>query len=145
MFMAFGGIAFVFALLAVVVRGDAFFLVVMVPAIIVLGLGVALALRSPYRLSFDDGRLRMTFLVGRADVPWEVVRRFRKLAARGSFKGGQATVYVLLAYAEPDGRLRRALLVLGGSGPGFSLAAEDYDTPIDKYVRPALARHREGM
>jgi hypothetical protein len=141
-FLLFGAAALGLVVFAVVAQHQLFFILATLPALLAVGLGLLIMLWIPYDTMLDDDRLKMFFVFRNECVSRSDVLTFRKLAVRMSFRGGEATVYTLLTYRRPDGSRARAVLLLRGRGPAFSLTASDYETELDRYVSSVDAAGR---
>ncbi len=133
-FAGFGMIALAAAAIVIVGRGDLTGLLVALPAVLALMIGLAITLRTPWNVTFDDIGLTLSFALRTVRVPWDKLLSFRKVALRMSLRGGEARVYTLITYERANGSTRRALLLLPGTGLAFASSPNDYETELDRRV-----------
>jgi hypothetical protein len=117
----------------------AFFLAV--PAGIFAGLGIAYLTLVPHTVSWDDKRLVLMFALRRDRVTWTDIDWYKKFGVVWDVgEPRSAGVRVLTRYKSEKGVRRIALVGISGDRPegeqGRSIAAGDYVTPFDRYVRP---------
>lgn len=133
-FIVFGALSSIVILFAVLARGEYVLALGLVPTTLALGIGLIITLGVPWDVRFDDRGLTMYFALRTVEAAWPQIRSFRKLVIRMSFRGGEATVYTLLAYNRPDRAVAYALLMLPGVSGPFGLSPSDYETELDRRI-----------
>lgn len=104
-------------------------------ALALLVLGMITLTSYAYETRFDENAIEMQFVFRKELVLREWIRWHRKICFRNAISGG-ANVWVLLKYTIPDGgaaRIRKAVLLVVGTGPSVGVSVKDFQTPFDSW------------
>lgn len=128
------GLVLVIVMAIAVIKGQLIFLLGLLPAGSAVLMGLLVLWKFAYCVTWDDTGIDLAFVFRRERVRWEDVESYRKLTLRQKFAGGEANVYTFLRFLRPGKASSKAILLLPGAGPAFSLSAREYSTPLDQHV-----------
>ena len=132
--VALGLIVLALVAIAVTVQGAHLFVLGFIPALLVMGIGLLLLFKVPYRVVPAGDGLSLSFIFGNVKIPWCDVMALRKLLVRMSFRSEEGMLYTIVTYVTQERNHSWAFLVLRGYGAGASLSPREYETELDKYL-----------
>lgn len=135
LFLAVGVLVIVAIIIGIRQSHSALFIVLPVPALLVLIGFLALKVFA-CEVRCDDKGLKLSFVFREKLINWDAVEWYKNLAWRESFKGG-ANVWITLKYHDVlDGKKHehKAILLLSSIGSQFGVSSELYTTALDQYI-----------
>ncbi len=142
-FVVMGAVLTMAASLAVA-RGHLVFSLALPLPVATFGLGILMLRSFAYEVKCNEHGISMYFAFWKKSVSWDHVECYKYLGLRGRFKGG-ANIFVMLKYKIPntvDLSLKRAFMVLQGTGPSLGMSTKQYTTELDQYIPDKKGRIR---
>ncbi len=135
LFLAVGALVIVAIIIGARQSHSALFIVLPVPALLVLIGFLALKVFA-CEVHCDDKGLKLSFVFREKWINWDAVEWYKNVAWRGSFKGG-ANVWITLKYHDVwDGKKHehKAILLLPSIGLPSGMSSKEYTTSLDQYI-----------